>query len=132
MDASAEPPAVLPAGCTEEYKIHIHLQCEPFTAIDAPLTEIVVWKLKEHAKKEVVEELLTGLMKIVNAIPRSEGMHKAGWGSVLEDERQYIVMIGWDTMEVCYTLARSVESGTDHITRRSTLQLPTLWMGGHS
>ena len=68
----------------------------------APLTEIVTWKLKEGATREKVEELLTSLMKIVNAIPRSEGFHKAGWGSVVGDdsERQYVVWIGWDDMEV--------------------------------
>ena len=86
------------------YKIHIHLQCEPFSAIDAPLTEIVTWKLKEGAKREVVEELLTGLMKVVDAIPRSEGMHKAGWGTIQDEdpERQYVVWIGWDSMEARY------------------------------
>lgn len=113
LNASAEPTADLPQGYTLEYKIHVHLQCEPFTAIDAPLTEIVTWKLKEHAKREVVEELLTGLMKIVNTIPRSEGFHKAGWGSVLGDdsERQYIVWIGWDNMEAFTTAVANSPDG---------------------
>lgn len=103
LDATPEVSVELPKGCSQEYKIHVHLQCEPFTAMDAPLTEVVLWKLKSHAEKAKVEELLTGLMEIVNKIPRSEGMHKAGWGSVVENERQYVVMIGWDTMEVCRT-----------------------------
>lgn len=132
LDAAAEGPVDMPQGCTQEYKIHIHLQCEPFTAIDAPLTEIVLWKLKDRAKKEVVEELLTGLMKIVNAIPRSAGMHKAGWGSVPSNERQYVVMIGWDTMEVCCISCLSIGAGLTQVHRRSPPLLPTLSTEGPS
>lgn len=83
------------------YRIHVHLSCEPYTAIRAPLTEIVLWHLKEGVARETVEGLLTKLMKIVNEIPFDEGMFKAGWGPVLENDRQFVVMIGWSTMEVC-------------------------------
>lgn len=99
LDAAGDAPAA-PEGCTLEYRIHVHLQCEPRTALDAPLTEVVLWYLKPHATQAKVEELLTTLMGIVNKIPREEGMHRAGWGSVLGDPRQYVVMIGWDSMEV--------------------------------
>jgi hypothetical protein len=100
-DISPEASYERPQPCELEYKIHAYLTCEPYTALRAPVTEIVVWNLKENATSEKVKELLTALMKVVNNIPRSEGMHKAGWGSVLDNERQYVVIIGWDSMEVC-------------------------------
>ena len=47
------------------YRIHVHLECEPYTALNAPLTEVVVWKMREGASRAVVEQLLTKLMSIV-------------------------------------------------------------------
>lgn len=83
-----------------KYNLHVHLHGEPYTALAAPLTEIVVWTLREGAPRRNVEELLTALMAVVNAIPFAEGMYKAGWGPVLNDARKFVVMIGWSTMEV--------------------------------
>lgn len=97
--------------CELAYKIHVHLSVEPFTALSSPLTEIVLWNLKEGAKREKVEELLTALMSVVNAIPSSEGMYKAGWGPVLENDRQFVVMIGWENMEAFQTAVRNSPEG---------------------
>lgn len=84
------------------YRIHVHLECEPYTALSAPLTEIVVWKMREGASRAVVEQLLTKLMAIVSKIPIEEGKYKNGWGRILNEdaERQFIVLIGWTDMEV--------------------------------
>lgn len=94
--------ATHPSGVPGEltYNVHVHLSCEPYTALEAPLTEIVLWTLREGASREKVEELLPALMRIVNAIPFSEGMYKAGWGPVSNNDGQFVVMIGWETMEV--------------------------------
>lgn len=85
-----------------DYRIHVRFSAEPFTALSAPLTEIVLWTLREDAPRPKVEELLTKLMEIVNNIPSSEGLYKADWGPVLDNERQFVVLIGWENMEVCH------------------------------
>jgi len=85
--------------------------CEPFTALDAPLTEFVLWDLKEGAEPPVVRALLTRLMAVVDAIPRAEGMHRAGWGSVVGDDRKYFVVIGWDSMEAFQTAVANSPAG---------------------
>lgn len=95
------------------YRFHVHLKCEPYTALSAPLTEIVLWKMREGVKKETVEQLLTKLMSIVNKIPSKEGLYKAGWGRVMNDdpEWQFVVMIGWTDMEVKRFYASAVWTG---------------------
>jgi hypothetical protein len=84
------------------YRLHVHLECEPYTALNAPLTEIVVWKMLEGVSRGAVEQLLTKLMDIVDNIPVEQGKYKAGWGRVINDnsEWQFVVMIGWRDMEV--------------------------------
>ena len=94
-----EPPPNTPT-INMEYRIHAQFDIEPYTALSSPLTEIVLWTKKAGASREKVEELLTALMRIVNTIPASEGMYKAGWGPVMENEDQFVVLIGWKNMEV--------------------------------
>lgn len=100
-----------PASCLVKWSHHVHLTCEPYTALDAPLTEFVYWNLKEGADPATVRELLTRLMAVVNAIPREEGMHKAGWGSVVGDDTKYFVVIGWDNMEAFVTAVANSPAG---------------------
>ena len=87
------------------YRIHVHLECEPYTALNAPLTEVVVWKMREGASRAVVEQLLTKLMSIVTKIPMEEGKYKNGWGRIINEdkEKQFIVLIGWTDMEVSWS-----------------------------
>ncbi|KAI0344826.1 hypothetical protein BDW22DRAFT_1354989 [Trametopsis cervina] len=94
-----------------DYRMHVHLQCEPYTALASPLTEIVVWNLREGAQKAVVEALLTKLMGIVNTIPFGDGMYKAGWGHVTNDESKYVVMIGWTTLEAFFAAVQNSPAG---------------------
>ncbi|PSS32078.1 hypothetical protein PHLCEN_2v2154 [Hermanssonia centrifuga] len=94
-----------------EYHIHVHFSEEPYTALSAPLTEIVLWTLKEGSPRAKVEELLTDLMTVVNGIPTSAGMHKAGWGPVLENEKQFVVLIGWENMEAFQTAVKNSPEG---------------------
>lgn len=121
LDAVPDLVSDTPQTAELVYKFHVHLTCEPFTALDAPLTEFVVWDLKEGAEPATVTALLTKLMAVVNAIPREEGMHKAGWGSVIGDERKYVIMIGWDSMEVQFDFTRGHDERLMEEHRRSTL-----------
>ncbi|GJE96731.1 hypothetical protein PsYK624_129370 [Phanerochaete sordida] len=113
LDAADAADAAHDASTTTgvKWSHHVHLQCEPYTALDAPLTEFVYWNLKDGAEPAVVRALLTRLMAVVNAIPREEGMHKAGWGSVVGDETKYFVVIGWDTMEAFVTAVANSPAG---------------------
>lgn len=94
------PQEALARGAGAEYSVHVHLSCEAYAALSAPLTEIVVWTLREGASRARVEELLAALVAVVSAIPFSKGMYGAGWGPVVDDERTFVVLIGWSSMEV--------------------------------
>ncbi|KAF7790289.1 hypothetical protein EIP86_001243 [Pleurotus ostreatoroseus] len=94
-----------------DYRIHVRFSAEPFTALSAPLTEIVLWTLRDDAPRQKVEELLTKLMGIVNNIPSSEGLYKADWGPVLDNERQFVVLIGWENMEAFQTAVKNSPDG---------------------
>lgn len=96
-----------------EYSVRIHMVHEPHTALSAPLTELVFWDLKEGAEPAKVEELLTKLSAAVNAIPRAEGLHRAGWGSVVGDKRKYAVINGWDSVDVRFSAVLRGEQETD-------------------
>ncbi|KAI0812446.1 hypothetical protein BC629DRAFT_938896 [Irpex lacteus] len=114
------------------YRIHVHLECEPYTALSAPLTEIVVWKMREGASRAVVEQLLTKLMAIVSKIPVEEGKYKNGWGRILNEdaERQFIVLIGWTDMEAFVTAVsnspdgRAVLAELEEVTERQIRHMP--------
>ncbi|KAI0700938.1 hypothetical protein BC835DRAFT_322887 [Cytidiella melzeri] len=111
QDTNARKDPLIPGKLV--YQIHVHLQCEPYTALGAPLTEIVTWRVRKGASRPVVEQLLTKLMGIVNKIPFEEGLYKAGWGRVinLDPEIHFIVMIGWTTMEAFTTAVRNSPAG---------------------
>ncbi|KAJ3554926.1 hypothetical protein NM688_g2851 [Phlebia brevispora] len=94
-----------------DYRIHVRFSVEPYTALSAPLTEIVLWTLRDGASRETVERLLTTLMRIVGSIPTSKGMYKAGWGPVLDNEQQFVVLIGWENMEAFQTAVKNSPEG---------------------
>ncbi|KAI0093287.1 hypothetical protein BDY19DRAFT_989940 [Irpex rosettiformis] len=114
------------------YRIHVHLECEPYTALNAPLTEVVVWKMREGASRAVVEQLLTKLMAIVTKIPIEEGKYKNGWGRIINEdkERQFIVLIGWTDMEAFTTAVanspdgRAVLAALEQVTERQIRHMP--------
>jgi hypothetical protein len=70
---------------------------EPYPALDASITEIAIWTLREGANKEEFEQLLSaGIHKIVE----TPSIYGGGYGVVAEDDRKYVEVLGWNSMEV--------------------------------
>ena len=67
-------------------------------ALDAPLTELAVWTLRAGADRAQFQdelERLHGLLR--REVPE---MVDGGWGAAVEDERVFVVVLGWESVEV--------------------------------
>ena len=70
----------------------------PETALDAPLTEVLFWNLKEGTDKEEFKKLEDEFATKV--LPSDAVKNRGGFGPVAEDERKISVVLGWDSIEV--------------------------------
>ena len=71
---------------------------DPYPALEAPLTELAIWKLREGIDRTKFTDIFTPLMaKGIEKLPIQTG----GWGASVEDDRQFTVILGWDSLEVC-------------------------------
>ena len=77
---------------------------EPYPALNAPTTEIAVWTLKEDTDRSIFQEKLDAFIQIVKGLDASKGVRPGGWGPVAQNDRQFCVMLGWDSLEVRVTL----------------------------
>ncbi|KAI0089728.1 hypothetical protein BDY19DRAFT_992700 [Irpex rosettiformis] len=69
----------------------------PEKALEAPVTEVVLWTVKEGADKEEVKRLVGELVERVLATDAVKG--RGGFGSIVEDENKVAVILGWDGYE---------------------------------
>jgi hypothetical protein len=70
---------------------------EPWAALDAPVSEIILFNLREGTdKKEFVDVLDEFIDKDVH----TPGVFSGGWGPIEEDERKFGVLLGWNQVEV--------------------------------
>ncbi|KAI0700886.1 hypothetical protein BC835DRAFT_1517910 [Cytidiella melzeri] len=69
---------------------------EPYPALDAPTTEIAVWKPNAGTDKEefkgVFDELITKVLE--TGIPKG-----GGWGPALEDDNKFAAVLGWNSLD---------------------------------
>ncbi|GJE88293.1 hypothetical protein PsYK624_043760 [Phanerochaete sordida] len=67
-------------------------------ALGAPATEFAIWTLKEGVDRA---EFQAGLAELTQLIERDAAgeVFEGGWGAILEDERKFIVGLGWHSME---------------------------------
>lgn len=70
----------------------------PEDALNAPITEFVFWDLKEDTDKEEFKGLLSELIDKILA--NDAVKNRGGWGSVVEDDRRFAVVLGWNSKEV--------------------------------
>ncbi|PSR87080.1 hypothetical protein PHLCEN_2v5250 [Hermanssonia centrifuga] len=83
-----------------EYLHHVQFNAEPYTALNAPLTEFGLWTLHEDTNKEAFQKKLERLSALVDGLPAESGVYRGGWGVVAEDERQFRMITGWENMEI--------------------------------
>lgn len=74
----------------------LHVQFKPYPptpSFEAPLVEVLIATLKAHATKEEFEAAMAAA---TNVKPK---VANASSGIALEDERKYIVVEGWESLE---------------------------------
>ncbi|KAI0808922.1 hypothetical protein BC629DRAFT_1075150 [Irpex lacteus] len=70
----------------------------PEDSLNAPITEFVFWDLKEDTDKEEFKGLLS---ELIDKILASDAVkNRGGWGSVVENDRRFAVVLGWNSKEV--------------------------------
>lgn len=82
-----------------EFVQHTHLSTPtPEDALKAPITEFVIFSLKEGTD---VEEFKGVLSKFVAPILATDAVkNRGGWGPIVEDERKFAIVLGWNSKEV--------------------------------
>ncbi|KAI0808942.1 hypothetical protein BC629DRAFT_1076343 [Irpex lacteus] len=69
----------------------------PEDALNAPITEIVFWTLKEGTDKEEFKGIISAF---IGKILASDAVkNRGGWGTIVEDERKFTVILGWNSKE---------------------------------
>lgn len=92
------------------YLNHVTFSASPFDALNAPVTEYAIWKLKDTTDALHFRARLNALIVLILSFPKSAGVFPGGWGVFHEDERQFMVLLGWESLEVRPT--RDIRSRT--------------------
>ena len=81
-----------------DFLYHVTLATnDPYPALEAPLTELAIWKMREGIDRINFTDIFTPLMaKGIERLPIQTG----GWGASVEDDRQSTVILGWESLEV--------------------------------
>ncbi|KAJ3553803.1 hypothetical protein NM688_g3423 [Phlebia brevispora] len=82
------------------FQHRVTFSAEPFTALSAPVTEFATWTVKETKDREQFKVQLQRLSDTIVSYPSSIGIHKGGWGTVVEDEKEMMILMGWDSLEI--------------------------------
>ena len=70
---------------------------DPYPALEAPLTEFANWKMHEGADRaKFVNNFTLFVKEGIEKLPVKMG----GWGASVEDDGQFTVVTGWESVEV--------------------------------
>ena len=85
---------------------HVHFAAEylPLTCIEAPVTEFEIVILKDLEVRPAWERLALSILSNVRAV-EPEGFRSLALGTVLGDPLTNIYLGGWDSVEVCVSVA---------------------------
>lgn len=77
---------------------HIDYLHDFFPALTAPVTEVLLMTLKDGKTKEDLDSILLPLGNKID----TKNIHNrpANQGVILEDPKQFVVTIGWDSIQV--------------------------------
>lgn len=79
---------------------HVPFSAPIDTALAAPFTELAMFTLKPEAARDGIPQKLDTLLKqMYEQVP--EDVRAGGWGGIIEDERKFLVCLGWQDLEVC-------------------------------
>ena len=85
---------------------HVHFAAEyaPLTCIEAPITEFEIITLKDLEERPAWERLALSILSNIRAV-QAEGFRSFSLGTVLGDPLTNIFFGGWDSVEVCVSVA---------------------------
>ena len=108
LDALVDDPS-----SKRDYHIHFS-QHPPLACIEAPVTMVAVAELRDIQYLDMWNRL--GLSVVTNFKAASaEGYVDSAWANPLEDVQTFVVMSGWDSIEVCVLIARLLWHPSDKL-----------------
>ena len=75
---------------------------DPYISLNAPVTEFAFWEVKNGANIVPVRDKLDQLVRDVTALDPAGTVAKSGRGVIAQSEKEFCVMFGWTSLEVCY------------------------------
>ncbi|KAI0344607.1 hypothetical protein BDW22DRAFT_1427296 [Trametopsis cervina] len=81
---------------SEIHLLHHAKLDDPYPALDSPVTEIVLYTLHPEADREKFVELVTELYDRASNL---DGAAKGGHGPFIEDERKWVLILGFQSVE---------------------------------
>ena len=104
---------------------HCAFNTEPYKALEAPVTEIVMMTLNKGASKDTLEELIEELAKAANDSPPESGAVSAAWGPCVEKDDVFFLTIGWTSVEVSVPLGYLLMPCRDNLRLGSASAIPS-------
>ena len=78
---------------------HVQFDAEVEKALNAPVTELGLWDLKESTDRtQFSESGKTVVPRIYEKL--SSEVFEGGWGHVVESDRKFMICLGWYSVEV--------------------------------
>lgn len=78
---------------------HVEFDIDFAAALEAPVTEIAIFKLKPDTSRD---KFLSIFKNLREEIIKGESCHSVIWGESKENSGTFVLMIGWDSIQVYY------------------------------
>lgn len=93
--------AIQKAAADKQYLYHVNYSAEIYTALDAPVTEFAIWTINQGTPREQFKACLGEIIARADADPTlKDEVFRGSWGAIVEDERKFMVTLGWHSLEV--------------------------------
>ncbi|KAI0668495.1 hypothetical protein C8Q78DRAFT_262739 [Trametes maxima] len=99
---------------------HIRSTSEPWKALEAPVTEIAVFTLKDGHSKGELEQTVDAIAKRLDALGEPAGETLASWGPTVEKDNVVALFVGWQSVEAHVNAVTTDKEVADLITKVKT------------
>lgn len=87
------------AAAARAESVHFVPEMDPVPTMDAPATEITMWRVHERANLARAVECTDAVLRFILALPESVGFLALAKGAIKEDGR-LMQTLGWESVDV--------------------------------
>ncbi|KAI0648295.1 hypothetical protein C8Q79DRAFT_905382 [Trametes meyenii] len=100
---------------------HVRSTSEPWKALEAPVTELAVFTLKDGHSKSELEQTVDAISKRLDVLGEPAGETLASWGPTVEKDDVFALFVGWQSVEAHVNTVTTDKEIADLITKVKTL-----------